>query len=368
MTTQFQDFNRVESLRRGIDPVVSEAAWNTEGGLTEAARLGDFSGPPWFTGKSWWAPQLHYGGAGYESFGTAAGMGNGFSALTGWAPGDPAAWRDALRYALDRVQVAGWGAWYGPKTIGIVGMRGVDTNFHWGGTPAADWDYRTGSKPVPRVAYTPNAPVIPQDDGWSCAPTSLRWALTALGRAPGPSYIEDLLVQDGVVSHADGLLDSSGTGLAAWIGKHGAAYYGDEGFYGNNEPAITFDGAALEGGHTYPILIGGRQWGHWTGVSGYDAARDLLLLANPADGWMGVGQTMNRAQFDALGPFSMVRVLHPDLIGEPGLVPVPPPAPAPAIDKAEIAARLRAILAKQDAYATEIHNDLLGLIKLTETV
>ena len=109
--TVFQDFNRHESLRRGIDPAVSEAAWNTEGGLTEAARLGDFSGPPWYSGKSWWAAQLHYGGEGYESFGRTAGMGNSFTAKTGWQPGDPRAWRDALRYALDAVKAGGWGPW-----------------------------------------------------------------------------------------------------------------------------------------------------------------------------------------------------------------------------------------------------------------
>ena len=122
----FSDFNRAESIRRGIDPAVSEAVWNSEGGLTEAARLGDFE-----TGNSWWAPQLHYGGSGYEHFGDTAGMGNSFTAKTGWQPGDPKAWRDAMRYALDRAKSSGWGAWYGAKAQGITGFRGIDTNFGW---------------------------------------------------------------------------------------------------------------------------------------------------------------------------------------------------------------------------------------------
>lgn len=50
-----------------------------------------------------------------------------------------------------------------------------------------------------------------------------------------------------------------------------------------------------------------------------------------------------------------------------GTAVIPPP-PAPVIDRAEIAARLRTILAKQDNYATEIHNDLLGLIAMTEAL
>lgn len=180
------------------------------------------------------------------------------------------------------------------------------------------------------VTFDPSTPAIQQDDRWSCLPTSLRWALTALGRKPGPSYIEDLMVRDGVVSKDLGLLDATGAGAAAWIGKSGPEYYGDDGFYGNHEPSVSFDWVALEGDHAYPILIGGRRWGdggHWSGVRGYDAGRDMLLLANPAPGWAGVGQEMTRAQFDALGPFSAVRVLHPDL-----LVTAPTPEPPPPLD------------------------------------
>lgn len=182
------------------------------------------------------------------------------------------------------------------------------------------------------VRYNPNIPAIAQDDGWSCAPTALRWALMSLGRNPGPTYIEDLMVRDGVVSREAGLLDATGAGLAAWIGRTEPAdvYYGSDGFYGNHEPVVTFDGVALEGDHAYPLLIGGRAWNHWTAVRGFDPARGMLLLANPRENWMGVGQEMDRGQFELLGPFSMVRVLHPDLPGvgpqptEPPVIVVPP--------------------------------------------
>lgn len=49
---EYQAFNRTESLRRGIDPAVTEAAWNTEGGLTETVKVGMFD-----TGWSFWPPQ-----------------------------------------------------------------------------------------------------------------------------------------------------------------------------------------------------------------------------------------------------------------------------------------------------------------------
>lgn len=194
----------------------------------------------------------------------------------------------------------------------------------------------SGAVPV-GVTYNPNTPPIAQDDPWSCAPTSLRWALTALGRKPGPTYIEDLLVRDGIVSKDLGLLDASGAQLAAWIGKPGPNYYGDEGFYANNETSVSFDWCALEGDHAYPVLIGGRAWNHWAALRGYDVGRDVLLLANPASGWQGVGQEMSRAQFDALGPFSAVRVLHPDLFAAP---PPPPTPEPPKLTMAQIRAKL----------------------------
>lgn len=140
----YRGFLYREATRRGIDPAIAEAVANSEGGLMEPARLGDFSGPPWHTGKSWWAFQLHYGGAGtpYASWGGSAGMGNSFTALTGWMPGDPRAWRDAMRYALDAAKSGGWGPWYGAAAYGINGYRGIDRSVIWVGTPDAEWDYR----------------------------------------------------------------------------------------------------------------------------------------------------------------------------------------------------------------------------------
>lgn len=186
--------------------------------------------------------------------------------------------------------------------------------------------------PTPRVTYNPDFPATIQDDDWSCAPSSLDWALRSLGRAPGHSYIENLLVRDGLVSQAQGLLTGTGGPLAAWIGKTAPAdtYYGADGFYGNNQDSVSFDQVAAEAG-LYPILIGGHNWGgpslgHWTGVR---ALRNgVLALANPAGTSATYGgQTMSRAQFAARGPFSMIRVLHPDLLA---VTPVPEPSPQPS--------------------------------------
>lgn len=317
--TVYQDFNRQESLRRGIDPAVSEAAWNTEGGLTEPARLGDFSGPPWYSGKSWYAAQLHYGGAGYEAFGNTAGMGNSFTALTGWQPGDPRAWRDALRYALDAVKAHGWGAWYGPATIGIVGMRGVDPNFYWAGTPAHEWDYlKEKPVPTPQLPFNPDAKITPQPDDWSCAVRSAQWLLRSIGRNPGDQWVVSQLIDGGLVTRESGLQDGSGAALAAWITRE---YGAEGGWTAASANPVTFDDVAAGAGIN-PTLIGGRAWNHWSGVRGMNAD-GTLALANPSDGWRGVGQSMSRVQFDALGPFSAVYIDRAGAVAEPPIV-LPP--------------------------------------------
>lgn len=171
-----------------------------------------------------------------------------------------------------------------------------------------------------RVTYNANEPAIPQPNGWSCAPTSLAWAMRSLGRKPTALWVANKMVDEGYVTEADGLKDATGAGLAAFARE----WYGEYGFDANYERSVTFDGAALEGGHAYPILIGGRAFNHWVGVRDFDAARGLLLLANPSEGWEGVGQTMSHRQFDALGPFSMVRVFHPDLLSAPAPAPIDP--------------------------------------------
>jgi hypothetical protein len=203
--------------------------------------------------------------------------------------------------------------------------------------------------PMPtKVAFDANEPAHAQEESFDCSQEALEWALFAVGRRPSDDWLENTMIDEGVMSKEQGLLDATGKGLADFVTRQ----YGEFGFYANNEPSVTFDAVAAEIG-PYPLLIGGRRWSHWSGVRGYDAIRDILLLANPADGWQGVKQTMNRAQFDALGPFSMVRVLHPDLVPAaepappaPEPAPAPPPAPEPAppaMTLADVRARLLAI-------------------------
>lgn len=185
------------------------------------------------------------------------------------------------------------------------------------------------------VTYNAETPAIAQNDPWSCSVTALRWAMTSLGRHPGEQWVEDTAISEGVVSKGQGLLDATGAGLAAFVNRQ----YGEFGFVASNEASITFDAVMAEIG-PYPLLIGGAAWNHWSGVRGQ--SDHLLQLANPAENWKGVGQTMDRVQWDALGPFSMVRIVHPDLIAP--VVVTPPVDPTPVVPPAMTVAEIRAEL------------------------
>jgi len=352
--TEIERFIQEAAAARGINPDIAVRVANTEGGVTEPARLGDFSGPPWYSGKSWWAFQLHYGGVGtaYGAWGSTAGLGNGFTTLTGWQPGDPAAWRDACRYALNRARTGGWGAWYGAAAVGITEFMGIDRQHPWNAN-AEVWDYETGgSVPLPLVVYEPSEPPHPQDSDFDCSQDSLEWALWSVGRRPTDQWLTQTMIDEGVLSRDLGLMDASGAGLAAFIDRH----YGEDGYVGESVGSVTFDQLAGVCGH-YPMMIGGRKWGaggHWSGLRAYDGERDVLLLANPAANYIGINQTMSREQFSRLGPFSAVSLTHPDLtvpIADPA--PIPPPQPVPPPPEA-----LAAQIAAQQAYIRELETRL----------
>ena len=175
--------------------------------------------------------------------------------------------------------------------------------------PTYDWQY----------------PAIAQNDNWSCAPTSTRWALSSWGRSPSEQWLENSMLAEGVVSTEHGLMNASGAELARWIDRH----YGEFGYLGSNDGNVDFHDVVQEvAAHGYPLLLGGRGWYHWSGCRGFDGTK--LLLANPAPGWKGVTQTMSFEQFEYLGPFSLVRVRHPGAEAAGALPdPIPPSPPDP---------------------------------------
>jgi len=173
---------------------------------------------------------------------------------------------------------------------------------------------RTGLAPAGPAIYNPLHPAHAQEESFDCSQESLEWSLWAWGRTTSDDWLESTMINEGVMSRGLGLMDASGAGLAAFVRRQ----FGELGYESNNSASVSFQDLAAEfaPGCPYPGLVGLRNWGgpslgHWTGLRGYSPDRDVLLLANPADGFGGIHQEMSRLQFAARGPASLVRVMHP---------------------------------------------------------
>jgi hypothetical protein len=132
----------------------------------------------------------------------------------------------------------------------------------------------------------------------------------------------------GIVSTAEGLRDATGGPLADWL----AAEFGLVTGY---DAGVRWEWLVEHAGQ-FPILLGGRRWGafgHWVGVRTVEDG--VLTLANPAEGYAGIFETLTERQFYNVGPCSAVWL-------------------APEEDMAEIA-RLNGIIADQ--------TNLLGYLK-----
>lgn len=176
------------------------------------------------------------------------------------------------------------------------------------------------STPLP--VYDPAEPSQNQDDAWDCSQESAQWCLNSWGRNPDDGWMTQCLLDEGVVSAQYGLMDASGAGMADWFNR----WYSEDGYVASNEPSVTFDQLAVEAfDRQHPLMIGGRSWCHWVGLSGYSIESDLLLIKNSAPGYLGVWDTLSRSQFAALGSFSMVRLTHPGAEGELPMEPESPP-------------------------------------------
>lgn len=159
---------------------------------------------------------------------------------------------------------------------------------------------------LPQYDWT--EPARLQEHDWDCSVESIEWCLYAWGRAPDDDWLEQTMIAEGVVSPELGCLDASGAGLAAFVNRH----YGEYGYLAENDSDVSFDDVRAEAGATkHPIAVGGRGWYHWSGCRNYDLGTDQIILANPAPGWKGIHQAIGRADWDRLGPWSMVRVTHP---------------------------------------------------------
>jgi murein DD-endopeptidase MepM/ murein hydrolase activator NlpD len=196
-----EGYIRQAASKRGIDPDVAIRVAQSEGGLVPARR-GTFK-----TGSSWYPFQLHWGGPGYEHLGTTAGLGNSFTAQTGYQPGDPTAWRAATDYALDAAAKSGWGAWYGARNQGITGYQGINRNAAAAAAPA----------PAGAARVAPTATPSDGPDWWQGVPGA-RDAALRYGRdeAPGVQLLPIDRQDAPATRELLGAAPAAGSGPAWW--------------------------------------------------------------------------------------------------------------------------------------------------------
>ena len=149
----------------------------------------------------------------------------------------------------------------------------------------------------PAARFNRDAPTIVQANYWDDTPAVTTWMLRSIGRNVTLQEVTDEMLKQHIVSPDVGLLDGRGTGLVQVI----SGTWNEKAF---NKIPVSFDDVAAMAGR-YPVAIGGRAWTHWTGVRGFDGER--LILANPGGTGPRFGQqSLNREQFDVLGPFTSV--------------------------------------------------------------
>lgn len=306
MTAEIESFLRDACRQRGIDGDVGIRVAQSEGGIDEYARVGKFD-----TGWSWWAFQLHYGGSEYPQYGTVAGMGGGFSKLTGWAPGAEAAWRDSARYALNRAKASGWGAWYGAAHVGIAQWEGIDTSAPWDAN-AEPWDYEATAPSD--LVYNASTPPERQVQDWTCSIRSTAWTLKSLGLPVDIGQLQDEMVPR-YVTPALGLLDGRGYGIAEVLRAHLPASWHDR-----VHVYERIDWASLwaQAG-TGPVCLGLHGAYHWLNVAA-PQSDGHLSSPNPAPKYPSaapIGDVLTSDEFGLYGPASAVWVDAAPLVTEP---------------------------------------------------
>jgi len=141
---------------------------------------------------------------------------------------------------------------------------------------------------------------IPQVYSWTCSSCSLEWVKRAIGLiAPQDIYTSryDTVYEIGYpdnINPAYGLMDASGSALRAVLENYGIP---------TSQAWLDFDTVYALAQETTGMMSGGA-WYHWVALRGISG--DALWVSNSAPGYKGIWDILTRADFERLGPFSVV--------------------------------------------------------------
>ncbi len=151
-----------------------------------------------------------------------------------------------------------------------------------------------------------DSPAVSATGLWNSSAAATAWTLRTMGAS---AALNDVLTWLGPseISPELGLTAADGSGLARRLGEQ-------DGLNPRLCPRFSFDDVQRLAG-VKPIVMTGDRLKYWVAVSGRRG--DTLSLANPLPGLSGIGDTIDSAQFEALGPFSGIwlapGVLTPDV-------------------------------------------------------
>lgn len=159
-----------------------------------------------------------------------------------------------------------------------------------------------GEGPDDEDWWDPNVAQPPQYYGWTCSVCALDWVLKATGIDPRPDLsVYESRFETGHqvgypenVNPAYGLMDASGAALQAVLRD-----YDQESTSAYLDFDTVYDAAQVGTG-----MMSGAAWYHWVGLRGVSG--DALWISNSAPGYKGVHDILTRADFERLGPFSVV--------------------------------------------------------------
>jgi len=152
------------------------------------------------------------------------------------------------------------------------------------------------------MAYNKRCATVLQTGSWQCSAASAAWVLQSVGIPWGQDDVVEWL--GGHISPALGLHEGSGRMLAELFRARGL----DAG-----HAPLTWERAHAMA-EQHPFCMSGGGWYHWSGVRGSDGRG--LQLANPAPGWRGVGQYLDRDEWERLGPWNAAWVTIGDKMSE----------------------------------------------------
>lgn len=142
--------------------------------------------------------------------------------------------------------------------------------------------------------------MAPQQRSWTCSICAYTWVINATGTDPnlGREEATNIIGYPECVNETYGL-------MSADCMRTAFDYYA----LNSKQAWVTFDEAYALMGQTTGVINPIGMY-HFMGMRGVDPNTGSLWVANSARGYRGIYDTMNRSQFNSLGPVQVIYLVE----------------------------------------------------------